>query len=83
MKEQLDRNWRVVKSQWRDYRRELIYLNVRLWDSIRQGRLFPWQDDSAGHIVQGYVEEFFDKMPRISSYLFWPTLGAFLWLAFT
>lgn len=68
------RNWLTIKRQWNAYTSELkAVVFPELWEAVKD-RDIP----ETVHKVHAIVEEAFDKMPRVWSYLFW--VGVIVWL---
>ena len=64
-------NVRRVKKEWYDYTQEVKNIIV---PDLKEAF---WRDKP--HKMHAFIEEFFDKAPRISSYLFWPVvIGLYL-----
>lgn len=70
------KNLQVVQDQAGDYWRELDRV---VWPGI----VYAVKDREWGrvaHKLHAFVEEWFDKMPRLNSYLFYPLLALIWWL---
>ncbi len=63
---EIDRNWRVCKNEAWEYWTEIQYVIVPGIKSATWSRKL--------HKFHALIEEFFDKCPRICSYLFWPII---------
>ena len=64
-------NIRRVKKEWHDYKEEVRNIIV---PDLRDASI-----SRIPHKLHAFIEEFFDKAPRIASYLFWPVvIGLYL-----
>ena len=73
-KDGLARNFETVRLQWQDYKEELA--EVVFPDIVAAVKSLDAPETI--HKIHAIVEEAFDKMPRIFSYLFW--VGLIYWL---
>ena len=75
-KDGMEKNIDVIKTQWDNYKSE-----VR--EVIIPGIKTAWKEDRlrVPHKAHAFVEEFFDKQPRVNSYLVYPLIAGIVWLA--
>lgn len=69
----IQRNIEVVQGEIEAYKVEVLTVII---PGIKQAKGIR----ETLHKCQAFIEEWFDKMPRLNSYLFWPLLGVFIWM---